>query len=363
MTFITSAMFELDRYYTPEDVARSALGKLDLPNVPRSCADSSCGSGRLLDAAGFVFGDVACVGIDRDKTAIKQLKKRRPRWTLAAGDILSRRSYLNGFGRLIPGEVDLLVLNPPFSQVSQKRVDILYEGELFKGSIAMACLARSLELFQPKIGAVLIAPESLVYSQTDAEGRRVLSESYGLRKLSDLRCNTFRGARAHACVLELLRGAEDVNVERPGPTLPPIRVEVLRGALPVHSAVYAPSGTHFLHSTDIRSTVQSGDVTQLTRTERTAKGLVRGWVILIPRVGVPDPEFVREIFLPFDIQLSDCVIALCCATETAAKKLSKRLLGNWDEFYSLYKGTGARYLTVAHLNAWLSRVGIVVSVR
>lgn len=356
-------MFELDRYYTPEDVARSALGGLNLPNVPRSCADSSCGSGRLLDAAGFVFGDVACVGIDRDKTAIKQLKKRRPAWTLAAGDILSRRSYLNGFGRVIPGEVDLLVLNPPFSQVSQKRVDIIYEGESFKGSIAMACLARSLELFQPKIGAVLIAPESLLYSQTDEGGRRVLSESYGLRKLSDLKCSTFRGARAHACVVELLRGAGGATVEHTGPTLTSIKVEVLRGALPVHSVVPASSGTHFLHSTDIRNTVRSGSVKHLMRTKRTAKGLVHGWVILIPRVGVPDPRFVREIFIPFDIQLSDCVIALCCATESAAKKLSKRLLGNWDEFYSLYKGTGARYLTVAHLVAWLSRAGIVVSVR
>lgn len=363
MTLMTSATFDLDRYYTPEDVARNALARIELASAPRSCADSSCGMGNLLDAAAHVFGDVTCVGVDRDKSAIRALRKRRPSWALATGDLLSRRSYLNGFGKIIPREVDLLVLNPPFSQNDQKHLQISYEGITFHGSVAMACLTKSLELFRPIHGAILIAPESMLYSETDAVGRQALSLTYGFRKIVDLKCNTFKGARANACVVELIRGRQislDVALDSGSRTLV---AEILRGSLPVHAMASSNSGIRFLHSTSIRHVVSSGDISTLGRTSYTVKGVVRGWAILIPRVGVPDARSIKAIHLPEEVQLSDCVIALCSSSGTSSLHLAKRILEYWQEFRELYKGTGARYITIAHLVEWLSKVNVAVKVR
>ena len=67
---------DLDRYYTPAEVARSALERATLAGSPSVCADTTCGTGRLLNAANEVFGAVQCVGIDRDSNAIAALRKR-----------------------------------------------------------------------------------------------------------------------------------------------------------------------------------------------------------------------------------------------------------------------------------------------
>lgn len=360
---MTSANFDLDRYYTPEDVALSALKQVDLPFQPESCADSSCGNGRLLDAANHVFGEISCIGVDRDRNAIRALKKKRPSWVLSTGDLLSRRSYLSGFGKVIPGKVDLLVLNPPFSQVSQKHIQIEYNKKNFRGSIAMACLTKSLELFRPTLGAVLIAPESLLYSEIDTIGRQSLSLSYSLRKVADLKCSTFKGARANACVVELLRGSDNSQEAVLDLSFCEIKVDILRGSLPVHLMTKSSSGTIFLHSTNIRQVVGSGNVSSLDRTSNTAKGIIRGWCILIPRVGMPDSKSVKTVYFEHDIQLSDCVIALCSRTKFSSLQIEKRIQEHWMEFRELYKGTGARYVTVAHLTKWLSRLNVIPDIR
>src|SRR5450830_1357415 len=97
---------DLDRYYTPPDVARNALEQAVLPHIPKVCADSTCGTGHLLKAANDVFGPLQCIGIDRDKQAIAELRQRNPDWVLAVGDLLSDRSYKKTFSAVIPRHVD-----------------------------------------------------------------------------------------------------------------------------------------------------------------------------------------------------------------------------------------------------------------
>jgi predicted RNA methylase len=354
MILVLSMLSDLDRYYTPEHVARQALEHVDLLRAPISCADSTCGAGNLLHAANDVFGRLQCIGIDRDRNAIATLRRRQPDWTLATGDLLSRQAYARTFSSLIPRKVDLLIMNPPFSQHGKKSVEITYEDATLKGSVAMAYIMRSFELFRPKQGAVLIVPESLLYSQIDAAARDVLSKKFSLRKIADLENSTFHGARAHACVVQVDRNKKEVSTGESNIVETSLQVQLTRGGLPVHMMKPERRGIPYVHSTEIRKIVEEHKASTLLRTANLDRGRVKGWLLLIPRVGVPDPSLVRAVKIDNPIRLSDCVIALQCSTRSTAIQVENRIKSSWTDFRELYKGTGARYITLARLRTWLA---------
>ncbi|MFW8695531.1 hypothetical protein, partial [Mesorhizobium japonicum] len=94
----------------------------------------------------------------------------------------------------------------------------------------------------------------------------------------------------------------------------------------------------------------------LTNTSVMAKGRTKGWVILIPRVGMPDASLVKALKLDTLTQLSDCVIALEFSSKNSALKAEGRLHSHWNEFKDLYRGTGARYVTISRLSFWLNSI-------
>jgi hypothetical protein len=62
-----------------------------------------------------------------------------------------------------------------------------------------------------------------------------------------------------------------------------------------------------------------------------------------------------------EVQLSDCVIALKVGSRRDSLRLRKLVLSQWDSFASLYRGTGARFTTVARLTDWLRRHAVETS--
>ncbi|AIB44624.1 MULTISPECIES: hypothetical protein [Pseudomonas] len=346
---------DMDRYYTPENVAIQALERGSFLSTPMVCADSTCGSGRLLDAANTVFGSVRSIGIDRDVEAISQLRLRRPDWQLSVADLLCHESIDVARERQA---IDLLVLNPPFSHGKRKFVDIQFAGKEMTGSIAMAHVLRSFEIFRPKLGAVVVAPESLLYSETDQLARQTLEESYRIEKIADLQRCTFRGARVQASVVQISPGPQclqQVSIVRNNGV---IHASLVRGSLPVHLRNFDPAGVPFIHSTDLRQVATGGSVQHLTKTSKLGKGRIKGWVILIPRVGLPEAQMITVVKLPEEVQLSDCVIALKFSTKANALMAQTRVRSRWTELRELYRGTGARYTTMARLSLWLSMIGV-----
>lgn len=347
-------LLDLDCYYTPERVAQRILQQACLQRAPEVCADSTCGSGRLLQAANDVFGYVQCIGIDRDRHAIAKLRRSNPNWILAVGDLLKARLG-KSFVSIIPDNVDLLILNPPFSLGNRKSVEISYEGHQLRGSVAMAHLLRSFELFSPREGAIAIVPESLLYSETDAGAREALGARYSLHKIADLQSSTFRGARAHATAIQIapnrLRESKKDDARGYGYV---IYTRLVRGGLQVHAMNESKFGTPFVHSVDIRRLLDQQDISSLRRTSSSMKGRVEGWTVLIPRVGMPEKELVRPVEISQTVQLSDCVIALQCTSKATAAKLATRIKESWEDFRGIYRGTGARYVTVSRLKEWLA---------
>ena len=50
--------------------------------------------------------------------------------------------------------------------------------------------------------------------------------------------------------------------------------------------------------------------------------------------------------------MSDCIIAITAASNNNAKKIYDAIIENWDEFFKLYNGTGAKYTTIDKIKSF-----------
>jgi hypothetical protein len=345
---------DLDRYYTPEDVAER-LAAAVVTDSGR-CVDASCGDGRLLSAAVSVAPGTACVGIDKDPFAIRRLRRQRPDWILSVGDALRSESLRHCVAAARGRNCDFLLANPPFSRIKgHKGLTIEYQGVPVTCSVAMAYLLRALEVFQPQQGTAAVVPESLVYSDLDSAARRLLGEDFTIAVLGGLKNSTFAGARANAVLVRLTGGTARRRAWKPTAWWDGERPRICRGGLPVFERTKSRSGVRFVHTTDLQ--LGERHITDgLMRVRPLERGVVAGSVILLPRVGVPSLQHCVPFYFRSKVQLSDCVIALRFADAASAKSFSAGLLKRFVSLRQLYRGTGARYVTVARLEEWLDAV-------
>lgn len=344
-------MDNLDRYYTPEDVAERIVSKY-VSKAPNFCVDTTCGTGRLLDAISKTYKDAQCLGIDKDKAVINNLRKRRPNWHLASTDIF--HAYATKIVKKLPirHSCDLLVINPPFSMGKKKSFEVNYEGDYYSTSLAMAHVLRSFDLFKPNAEALVIVPESLLHSEKDKAARDALTRTFFINDLFSLERKTFSGTSVAAVVVKISKTECTqplVKLNRYAGSQ--IKINLTRGGLPVHEHKSHIDGIPYVHTTDIRKIINDG-IPSLKVVNPINRGRVNGWAILIPRVGIPKMPLLKLAKFEQELQLSDCVIALHSTSKIKMQTVEARILENWDEFIHLYKGTGARYISLSRLNSW-----------
>jgi hypothetical protein len=354
--------FDLDRYYTPLELAENLISE-QCTNGIGLCVDTTCGSGNLLLAANNVLSGIKCVGLDRDKKAITALRKKQPEWVLSVADLMKEKSYSRTRAFLSTEQSDLLLLNPPFSHGRTKSVNVCYNGSEFKASVAMAHILRSFELFNPSEGALVIVPESVLYSETDLLARHALKAKYSIDLVEELDYKTFSGARVHSAAVRIRPSySNSKTYPKEEPKLKNrIKTLLIRGGLPVY--MYEISREQnvvgFVHSTHIKDMVM-GTKYCLPNTEVVRAGRIYGHLILIPRVGVPIKDLVQAITIDKEVQLSDCVIALKFSSFSKAEDAAARIREKYLSFLSQYRGTGARYITLARLKSWLINNGFSI---
>lgn len=358
---VTLMTIELDRYYTPVDLAESILSlEFDVPN--KICVDTTCGVGNLLQAADNVFDNIMCIGLDKDKKAISTLRKSKPDWVLSVGDLMSSKSYERTLAVKNSRQSDLLLLNPPFSHLKTKSTEVFYKGKVFKASVAMSHILKSFELFRPNIGAMVIVPESVLYSETDAAARAAIEQDFHIELITELHSKTFLGANVRSSAIKILPGRKKTFCISENLVKPKIKVEIIRGGLPVCKMVSSVtlSSVPFIHSTDIREVISHGDVSFCKKTEVLKAGRLNGSMVLLPRVGVPNIDFISTLSVLEKVQLSDCVIALKFTNSAQANRGIIILRKFFSSLVSEYRGTGARYITINRLKVWLTNHGFSV---
>ena len=348
---------ELDRYYTPSNIADIVLDRSSFSRAD-SCVDSTCGSGNLLSAATRHFGTTRCIGLDQDKRTIAKLRKENPDWILSNADLLNKNSYIKTLAFNTSRTCDLLVLNPPFSHCGKKYIEIDYAGSKLRTSIAMAHILKSFEIFEPHDGAIIIVPESLLYSETDSLARNLISSKYQIKEILELECTTFKGARVNSVAIEILIGSPTSPNKSKPIQKELIRSKLIRGNLPVYKKQIDDNGVPYIHSTDLNKLTSPYNSSILNKVKPLGSNLIKGYVILFPRVGTPKIEFIIPIEIKDNTQLSDCVLSLIFDNYSDAFEVGKRIKSKWQGFLHLYRGTGARYTTLSRMTPFLNSIGV-----
>ena len=345
----------MDRYYTPEPLALDLLERCSFVTKASRVVDPSCGGGALLSAAETVLGAHSCVGIDLDRATIRSLRRSKPHWSLSVANVLCERSVSRSLVGKTGRAPNVLLLNPPFSQAGRKFVEFARpDGEIVRVGRAMKFLLQAVKLFKPTDGIFAIVPESLIFSELDAQGRNLIGSQFEMREIAALRSTAFKGARVRAIAVEFRRSSfrEEQVQAKPAVVM---SVQFERGSLPVHLSLPLKDGVPFVHSTDLLPLAEKRFTGFYVERGRLCK---RGWALFLPRVGIPHRAAVRASYIARPIRLSDCVVALWCKDRLSAEFVERVVLDNWDDFVHLYRGTGARYVTVARLDCWLAGKGV-----
>jgi hypothetical protein len=354
----------VDQINTPSDLCRKVLSCVRIPH-PRTIADFSAGSGELLKAASERWGTATFIGLDIDARIARKLRRQQPFWIVSQGDFLSlkRRQQCTALRYAHLG-IDLILLNPPFSSRGGSRCQVSVGQEFLSCSRAVAFVILSLRFLNPNGELVAIVPAGSLASEKDRKAWHLLHETFDVSVMGTNGHKTFEGCFPQTVIVRISGRGQSVapivtQQHRKEPAEGAPRLVLYRGSLQMHELKNGggPTEVPLVHSTCLRN----GCVDFTRFRASNAKFTIKGPALLLVRVGEPKQEKVvlyqgRNIFA-----LSDCVVALK-APRDELKRLHQQLVGSWTSLLKLYRGTGAKYITVAEISDLLHSRGFVVEV-
>ncbi len=340
-----------DSYYTPPKLASRLIkfiGKKEIKNV----ADFCLGDGELLRAAVGKWPKIKCYGTDISERAISSVKKTHKNWTLSKCDFLNAKSRQKTkiFSKINP-HFDLILLNPPFSCIGGLRHTVELDGMVYQVSTAMAFLVESIKYLSKDGSLYAILPNSVAYSQKDRAIWNILVEKYKLAILEESNKKHFEGCSPNVILISINANTlsnKSKHQNKLDTNL--VGITIFRGKIGMHKVPKkSTTGSLLIHSTNI----WDNQIKNLEYRMRNKLSQVVGPAVLIPRVGLPNSHKICVLKGKARFVLSDCVIAIKTQSQQDSDNLKNQLVKNWEDFNELYKGTGARYITVERLKNYL----------
>lgn len=327
-------------------------------------ADFAAGDGALLRAAVQRQPNLEVVGLDINRTTVRKLQALNSSWQVGACDFLNPRSRASSpVLRRNRGRVSTALLNPPFSCRGGRREQVSLGGKRLTCSIAMAFILTAVDYLSPNGQIIAVAPRGVEKSERDETAWEWLRSMGTVEIMGYPDRGTFPGTTLRSL---LLRFAMEPSTVRQRASRSPVAlqdnrplVSLVRGTIQMHRARITSAGMPLVHTTDL----SNGHLRSERRKTSVPGRRCRGPVILIPRVGRPMLSKVVRLALRSEVTLSDCVIALECASEDDSVKIQRVIEDRWDEFEDSYGGSCAPYITLKALQNVLNRFGFQSEVR
>lgn len=338
-----------DSFYTPQTLAKILISSIKKRNI-KSIADFCVGEGDLLIAAKGKWKNAQFYGNDISRKVIQSLKRKHTSWKLGNCDFLDSNS--KGKSNLFNKKFDLILLNPPFTCKGSSIHIINFDNKEYHTSTAMAFFVESIKYLNNDGILYAILPQSIAYSQKDERIREHLFKNYNFKIFSERNNQGFENCTPNI----VLAAVNDKNVNSLIKPFPRINtkinnIEVVRGRLGMHKIKNARKNTlPLIHSTNIRK----NSIINIKYNVRINYSIINGPAILICRVGQPSVEKICLVPARKKYALSDCIIGIKVKTEEDCKRLKQIIFNNWDNFSNLYKGTGAKYITIKRLKYFLN---------
>lgn len=339
-----------DSFYTSTSLAEILISHIDKKKI-NSVADFCVGGGELLRSAQAKWKNVEVFGTDISKEAITNLEETHPDWNVECCDFLNEESKSNC--KLLKDKLfELILLNPPFTCKGSTIHKVEFEGADYNVSAAMLFLLKSIKYLTPNGIILAILPISSAYSQKDLKIWNVLEKKYNLTILEERDKQYFKACYPPNIIIASLNDYSLMKkVHLTNRIELNVKIETItRGQLSMNEIIEDPNSKSLLiHSTNLRNN-KIGDAIIKVKNNYP---LISGPGVVIHRVGNPKPTKVCTIKETEKYILSDCLVFIKTETHIDSKKLKKYILTNWSSFESLYKGTGAKYITLNKLKDFL----------
>jgi tRNA1(Val) A37 N6-methylase TrmN6 len=343
-----------DSYYTPEILANQLVNYVQKENIS-TVVDFCVGEGELLRAAFKRWPNAKYFGIDISDKAISKVKKNHSNWILSKCDFLKPDSrYKTTVIKKNKKGFDLVLLNPPFSCVGGSVFRVQLDSDYYNVSTAMFYLVESIKHLSSHGTLFAILPISTAYSQKDRTIWHKLKRDYNLRLLEELSINHFKNCSPSVILVSInttsnstsktLSSFKQLSNDLTG-------LATFRGKISMHTLNgNSKQGDLLVHSTNIRN----NQLENLVFKSNMKISKITGPAVLLPRVGLPNSQKICIIKQKETYALSDCVIGIKTISNNDAIELKNLLIKNWKNLSSLYKGTGAKYITIERLEEFLN---------
>lgn len=333
-----------DSYYTPSPLADKLVEFVNAEQV-FSAIDFCVGDGNLLKAIAKRYKRAKLFGTDISVEALTKLSSNCSDWELCVCDFRDDES-INNVRFLQNRTFDLIMLNPPFTCKGSIVEHLEFNGEEFRLSTAMFFLMRALRYLSEDGGLYAILPISCVYSEKDRIAWEYLKKNYNACVLDEPN-RVYFSKKCSPNIVFVYAGRYPMQkVEVSGQadfSILPV-IEIVRGCTRMQNPAYSKKkvAIPLIHTTNI----QKGKLVNLKRVIPGIQLTVDGYGVVIPRVCNPNQNKIALLDGAHTYALSDCVIVLRTANQKDAEQIRNHILDNWSDFISIYKGTGAQYVTL-----------------
>jgi methylase of polypeptide subunit release factors len=349
----------IDIHYTPRELAQAMIACVPENFSPRTIADFSAGEGSLLNEAAETWPKASIFANDLSPKSARLIASQNTSWHVSCSDFLKPSAHTHTKFSLKKLSMDLILLNPPFSERGRRPTEWLdYEG--VKSGLAAAFISLSLKYLSDHGYMLAILPNGSLTSERDSQGWSVISEHYDVEIITDNHMRAFKSAVARTSIVKISRRKVARNTLRliTESDKETGYVDIKRGRIQMHSINPCADGFPLVHTTELKNgeicfTSIHGNV--------SSKVTIKGPAILFPRVGMVTQEKICILESDKIIALSDCVLAIETSDKSTARNIREQLIKNWDRFYELYSGTGAKYITVKRARIFFSNLNFITA--
>lgn len=344
----------IDQYFTQPWLAESLMKLVRVRSVDR-IADFAAGDGSLLKFAGERWPSAQLIAVDRDSTVLGRLAKMVANVDMHCLDFLEAE-YTNFVDR-IGGNLDLVLLNPPFSVLGRSLCrEKNGDGELLL-SPAAAFIWRAMVYLRKGGQLIAIVPHGLLVSQRDFPVIEWLRENHDFSIIEDNITKAFFGADVRCAI---------ISVKKCGGSVATVGKKSVSSGLVVTRGKVEHVGTRgrnfrgkdsleVIHTTNLKSGSLDGRYATIKKSAEN--GFDKGALVVLPRVGRPSLGKVVLIEDGGQRAFTKCIIAIECGTPEKARDVYAAIVSNWEVVRLSFGGTGAQYTTIDRVHQMLIDLG------
>jgi predicted RNA methylase len=333
----------IDIHYTPNELAAAMVECIPEGFIPSTIADFSAGEGSLLYEAARRWPSAMIFANDLNKVSSRMLASRNQAWSVSCSDFLKATSHTHTKFSSKKGSIDLILLNPPFSERGRRPVE-WFDRDNLKSGLATRFVHLSLSYLSSDGYMLAILPNGSLTSERDSQAWAHIREKYSVEIIIDNHMRIFKNAAARTSIVFIRKKTSNSDGQAPRSSFKSSALNIIRrGRIQMHSVNSASRGFPLVHTTELtggKAMVNASHGLVLSTT------IIRGPALLFPRVGMVTPEKVCVLDDGVTVTLSDCVLAIEFQDSARLTAARDYVIRDWLCFSSIYGGTGAKYTTV-----------------